>query len=204
MSDDENEKSPAQGDDGQDLGERRNEKHYSPHYQANNAGGYGNPPVKGQFRKGDPGGPGRPKGRGNLESAISRVMSKPKTVNRNGRPTKMMPTEIFAERVLEAILSNNKSPGMLEYGRKLFDKYGPKKPEEPIKFDASGLSKDDLNIIICILGFVAGGEPFYPEPSPLLRKRESQIEGIYRVARREDGHLRFEKLKDRDEHELYG
>lgn len=52
----------------------------SPHYRANNDGGYGNPPVRHQFKPGNEGGPGRRRGTTSIDAAL-RKMFRSKVMN---------------------------------------------------------------------------------------------------------------------------
>jgi hypothetical protein len=179
-----------------DASERndKRKKSRSPHYEGNDKGGYGNPPVKDQFLRGNGGGPGRPKGVTNLEGAMRKVTGTRMTVNKKGRPTKMMPVEIFAERTMEAILGKTTSPRMLEFGHNLLDKYGPQEPSEEGMPDYSVLSHDELSILGGLFAKTLGEAATFPDPSPLGEKYTYKIESEYRVFRRDDGHIVVERL----------
>lgn len=187
-------------DGGDDKSDKENAqessgKAYSPYYQANNQGGFGNPPVRNQFRKNNPGGPGRPKGVTNLESAMRKVIGKKITVNKKGKAVKMLPAEIFAERVLEAVLDKNRSPAMLEYGRKLIEKYGTGKLVEQSPYDFEKLSQDELSILCDLLRRCSDMPPEPPEPCPLGPMHTYRVEGEYRVSRMEDGHVQVQRIE---------
>jgi len=167
-------------DDKQDP-RRGPKRRRSPLYQANNKGGYGNPPVKGQFPKGNRGGPGRPRGVTNLETAMRKVLAKRLTVTKDGRAVRMTPWEVYAERVLEAILSKTTSPAMLEFGRDLLTRFGVSDPRP--KADYSVFSDTELQLFGGLL-CRALGEP--PEAADMFA---TPVEGIYRVDRRGDGHV---------------
>jgi hypothetical protein len=154
-------------------------------YQGNNEGGYGNPPVDGQFRKGDKGGPGRRKGEASLESALRKITSKKIPVNKDGKRRHLSPAQILAERTLEAALAKNPSPRMLELAHKIFAKYGPKEVEK-IKYDFSRLSLVEKKIYRAVLGSILSAHDGV--------KPTADFAGIYRVYQRHDGYIGFEKL----------
>ena len=176
---------------------------HSPHYKADNSGGYGNPPVKNQFRPGQAG-PGRRKGVTNLESAIRRRLRTRLRVSRDGKAVRLTPYEIYAERVLEAILSKTTSPRMLEFGLNFLSRFGPvpepepepePKPEpkpEPTP-DYTVFSTDEFRLFG---GLIARSLVGIRDQSDLaeLCWFDEPIEGLYRVRRREDGHIVVEKL----------
>ena len=139
------------GKDNEATRKKRASRAHSPHYRGDNAGGYGNPPVRGQFEHGNPGGPGRPPGQSNLESAIRKALGRRRPVNRDGRMVKMNPVDVYAERVLETILSRSKSPALLEFGLRIFEKYGPGPSAADskggnVELDLTGLSLLELHL----------------------------------------------------------
>jgi hypothetical protein len=160
-------------------------------YQGNDEGGFGNPPVNGQFRKGGKGGPGRNKGEASLESALRKITTKKIPVNKDGKRRNLSPADILAERTLEAMLAKNPSPRMLELAHKIFAKYGPKEVEK-IKFDFSRLSLVEKKIYRAVLGGVLSPN------KDATAKRELEIDcaGIYRIYQRDDGDVGFEKLTE--------
>jgi hypothetical protein len=172
-------------------------KTYSPYYQANNAGGYGNPPVSGQKKKGGPGGPGRPKGQTSLEAALQRVLRKKRTVVRDGKVELLHPSDIMAERILEALLAKNLSPTMIELARRIMERSGPQmleKEEQTIAWRS--FSDDELHLFGGLLVRASGGEPQENYVSPFGRKYDRKTEGYYCVTRRSDGHIVVEKIAD--------
>jgi hypothetical protein len=174
-------------------------KTHSPYYQANDAGGYGNPPVSGQRKKGDPGGPGRPKGQTSLEAALRRVLRKKRAVVRDGKVEKLHPSDIMAERTLEAFLAKNLSPSMIQLAHRIMERFGPQMPEEKQQKVAWGsFSDDELHLFGELLTRVSGEDPQENYVSPFGPKYDRKTEGYYCVTRRADGHIVVEKIVDTD------
>ena len=179
-----------------DDGEKRRLKPYSPHYKRNDEGGFGNPPVSRQFPLKNPGGPGRPKGQTNIEAQIRKALRRKLTVNKDGKSVRMHPTAVFAERLLEAILSRTNSPKMLQFGLEILRKFGPQ--AEPSKStqassqipDLTGLSDDELSIYGEMCAMVMG--------RPLEEDCTTSLGGpgnsLYRLDRGPDGLIRFERV----------
>lgn len=174
----------------------RTEKSPSPHYQANNAGGFGNPPIANQFAKNNAGGPGRPKGQGTLDSAMRKVLRRKVPVTRNGKSTKLPATEVYAERLLEAILSKSSSPAMYEFGRRILAQYGPQEEteESKLRVDYSGFSTDETKIFACLLDR-ALGMPAQPATVDVLRMTRDPVPvGEFRIFRGPDQHMLIERI----------
>lgn len=184
--------------DGEKSGKPR--KPPADRYKANNRGGYGNPPVKSQFKPGGKGGPGRKKGVTNLESAMRKAIDKKLDVNKEGHSRKMLPVEIYAERVLEAVLSKTKSPRLLEFGHQLFSKYDAELDGcNQRKANFGDLNYAELHIFEAIFTKVWGWEPAEDTISPLGKSCSHILAGTYKVFRREDRHICIEKIPDAEE-----
>lgn len=176
---------------------KRTGKTYSPFYQANNAGGYGNPPVSGQKKKGNPGGPGRPRGQTTLEAALQRVLRRKRPVVRDGKVESLHPSDIMAERILEALIAKNLSPSMIELASRIMERYGPQMPkQEQQAVDWSSFSWDELRLFGGLLVRASGAEPEENHVSPLGPKYDRKVEGYYCVTRRSDGHIIVEKIEN--------
>lgn len=173
---------------------KRRRKKLSAHYKANNKGGFGNPPVRGQFAKNNPGGPGRPKGITNLEAALRKRLGKKLTVSKDGKSVKMTPFEVYAERILEAILSKNSSPAMLEYGFRLLTRFSSDEAAQVP--DYSVFSDDELMLFGGLLVRALGEGPTKGYRSPLGVQYDRPLEGTYRVTRGSDGHIIVERIND--------
>lgn len=174
----------------------RRKKQLSPYYQANDEGGFGNPPITKQFRKNNPGGPGRPKGQTTLNSAMRKVLRRKIPVTRNGRSTNLPATEVYAERLLEAILGKSSSPTMYEFGRRILAQYGPQEePEESkLRVDYSGFSSDETKIFACLLDR-ALGLPAQPATVDVLRiSRDPVPVGEFRIYRGPNQHMVIERI----------
>lgn len=186
---------------------RRLRKTLSPHYKANNDGGFGNPPVRGQFGENNPGGPGRPKGITNLEAALRKRLGKKLTVSKDGKSVKMTPFEVYAERMLEAILSKSSSPAMLEYGFRLLTRFSSNEAEQNSSEagripDYSVFSHDELILFGGLLTRALGEGPTEGYVSPLGEQYSRPLEGTYRVTRGSDGHIIIERINDVAEPEV--
>lgn len=191
MTDDKNFGNTAagQGNSPEDSESNPSTKSPESRYLANDEGGYGNPPVSGQFRNGGKGGPGRRKGEASLESALRKITSKKIPVSKDGKRRNLSPADILAERTLEAMLAKNPSPRMLELAHKIFAKYGPKEVEK-IKFDSSRLSLLEKKIYRAVLSsMLLNNEKIKPSD-----ESDFDCTGIFRVFRRDDGYVGFEQL----------
>lgn len=167
---------------------KKRNKTLSPHYKGNDEGGYGNAPVSGQFKKGNPGGPGRPKGSSNLESAIRKALTT-KLVTRSG--AKVLPADALARRAIEKFSAPDPSVRSLEFGMKLFEKFGPKLEDPQKSFEFSMLSETELlfyYLLICKALNTAW-------PSEIESKR-SLVGGIFSIALYDDGLISFTLLED--------
>lgn len=169
---------------------RKPGKVYSHHYKGDNSGGYGNPPVSGQRKKGEPGGPGRPRGSTSLEAAMKRAFRRKLPIVRDGRLAKLHPTDILAERIVEAILAKNLTPAMIELARRLMEQYGPQRPAEPnLKGNGDDFSIDEKKILSALLTRYAGHPPDETRRHVLGTVWEPYPVGEFRLYTREDGHL---------------
>jgi hypothetical protein len=190
------------GGDGEDKKPKQPRKLRSPYYRANDAGGYGNPPVSGQRKKGDPGGPGRPRGQTSLEAALRRALRRKRPVLRDGKVELLHPSDIMAERIVEALLAKNLSPAMIELAYRIMEKFGPQMPQEGENhqhaFAWDSLSDDELDLFGGIIARATGAEPLEDHPSPFGRARTRKLEGYYCVTRRPDGHIVVEKIDHRE------
>ena len=184
---------------------RQRRKTLSPHYKANNEGGFGNPPVRGQFADNNPGGPGRPKGITNLEAALRKRLGKKLTVSKDGKSVKMTPFEVYAERMLEAILSKNSSPAMLEYGFRLLMRFSSNEAEHDSSDaripDYSVFSHDEFMLFGGLLVRAMGEGPVEGYQSRISEEYNRPLEGTYRVTRGSDGHIIVERINDAAEPE---
>jgi len=161
-------------------------------YKGDNAGGYGNPPVRTQFKPGGKGGPGRPRGRHSLEAALQKVLREPVAVKTpDGR--KAMPyAEALTRRVAERALRPDASIGMIAFAFELLQKHGPKDEEKQPRFDASKLSFDEMKLLLQLFTRVHDGAP--PPNAPWRLYNVDNIVGDYRAYKREDGLVGLERI----------
>lgn len=139
----------------------------SPHYKANNEGGYGNAPVSGQFATGGKPGPGRPRGSTSLAAAMRKTFSK-KIIrkDKNGNIVdQVSPTQALAEKALQLGLTSNFKAN--EGARQLAEKYGP--PEETPAaeeeaHDYSLLSDSELELLGMIMAKLTGNPDLGAKP----------------------------------------
>lgn len=180
------------------ISPKRPKQHLSPHYRANDEGGYGNPPITHQFRKDNPGGPGRPKGQTTLDAAMRKVLRRTVPVTRDGRSMRLNAADVLAERLLEAILSRSNSPAMFEYARRIFEQYGPQ-PSEKVtedKADYSDFSNDELGILGGFLARALGMPPPQPTTDVLNITHDPVPVGEFIVRRRDDQHMEVRRIGD--------
>ena len=87
--------------------------------------GYRNPPKHTQFKKGQSGNPkGRPKGSTNLRELANKLLSKPVTVTRNGKATKVPVIEVIMTKLISMAAN-----GDHKATKTLFDLLGASSPE---------------------------------------------------------------------------
>lgn len=169
---------------------RKPGKVYSSHYKGDNSGGYGNPPVSGQRKKGQPGGPGRPRGSTSLDAALKRAFRRKLPIVRNGRLAKLHPTDILAERIVEAILAKNLTPTMIELARRLMEQYGPQAPANPsLEGNGDDFSLEERKILSALIGRYTGDVPDETRHHVLGTVWEAYPVGEFRLYTRDDGHL---------------
>ena len=176
---------------------RKPGKEYSQHYKGDNSGGFGNPPLSGQRKKGDPGGPGRPKGQTSLQAALKRAFRRKVPIIRDGKVTKLHPSDVLAERIVEAFLAKNLSPAMIELARRFMEQYGPQMPErETMKGNREGFSVDELKLMNGLLTRYIREEPGETRRSVMGRVEEPYPQGNFRIFRRPDGHVGAERIDE--------
>lgn len=87
--------------------------------------GYRNPPKHTQFKKGQSGNPkGRPKGSTNLHELTKKLLSRPVTVTRNGKATKMPMIEVILTKLISMAAN-----GDHKATKTLFELLGTSSPE---------------------------------------------------------------------------
>lgn len=109
-------------------------------YKGNNEGGYGNPPVKGQFGPGNKGGPGRPRGPQGL-AARMRKMLKGSVSDANGNTAAM--ETAFTQVVRREMLTGGTKGVRL--GLDMFELFGDD-PAAPEPSEQKEKNKPDLSL----------------------------------------------------------
>ncbi len=169
----------------------------SPLYKANNRGGYGNPPIRGQFKPGNRGGPGRRRGETNLENAFRNLFKGTTPIKRNGKIAHIPMAEAIAERIRKEITQG--STRGLELGMSLMREFGPKPDQEKLHTD--DFTEDEFEIAARVLVRLTNRDPYPPRESPrdAWSIPPPPLEGLYRIYRRDDGHIGFESLDRPDQ-----
>ncbi len=127
--------------------------HSSGRYKGNNQGGYGNPPIRSQFGRGNPGGPSRRRGATSMDTALRKMFRSTVIVTKGGQPLKLDMAEAMAERVRKEILSGNVKA--LELGFQLLAKYGPTGEENMAPaFDFSVMTYEQKRALRLFLGTI--------------------------------------------------
>lgn len=177
-------------------GFRKEGKTYPPEYKGDNSGGYKNPPVSGQRKKGGCPGPGRPKGSTSLSSALKRAFRRKLPIVRDGRLAKLHPTDILAERIVEAILAKNLTPAMIELARRLMEEFGPQTDDqEPAhQQNFEDFSNDEFFILSALAMRSVGEPPGETRRHVLGTVHEPFPTGEFLVFRREDGHAGLKRI----------
>lgn len=130
---------------------RRTPRRPSPLYQANNKGGYGNPPISQQFQPGNQGGPGRTKGVISLESSLRKMLASKVPVTKNGKTVEIDMAEAMAERARQLILGKDLKGFQL--GLELMKQYGPREEHRQViyAFDWDGMSLQQKRTLYAFL-----------------------------------------------------
>ncbi|MBP6110958.1 MAG: hypothetical protein KA482_01080 [Sphingobium sp.] len=167
---------------------QRRAKPNSSRYRANDEGGYGNPPVKNQFKPGNKGG-GRKKGNVTLESELRRVF-RDRVPLADGSKTPMV--RALAELTKKQLLTN---PKALPWAFELAEKYGPKEAEHRVKINMEILTDAELNIYGVILDRLIASFQDEDKTDEKCQDIQERL-GLYRVSMREDGLPGIDQLKD--------
>lgn len=170
---------------------RKPGKTYPPEYKGDNSGGYRNPPISGQKKKGGPPGPGRPRGSTSLNAAMKRAFRRKLPIIRDGKLAKLHPTDILAERIVEAILAKNLTPAMIELARRLMEQYGPQASdhESAHQQNFEDFSNDEFFILNGLAMRSIGETPGEARRHVLGTVLEPFPTGEFLVFRRDDGHI---------------
>lgn len=168
-------------------GQRRAKPNAS-RYKANNDGGFGNPPVKNQFKPGNKGG-GPKKNNITIENEMRRVF-RDKVPLADGSKTPMV--RALAELLKKEILTNPKS---LQWGLELAERYGQKEEDEKLLVNLEILNNAELDIYgVLIYRMLASFDDF--EMTEEITRKFQPVVGRYCVSMRDDGLPGIDQLKD--------
>lgn len=161
----------------------------SPHYKGNNEGGFGNPPVRHQFKRGNKGG-GRVKGNVALETELRRMFGN-KIALADGSKISMI--KALTELVKKEILTN---PKVLPWALEMAAKYGPQETSAGFKLDIEMLNPDELRIFGRLFDRVM------PSTTKANDEGDSEITreyfpAIYEEYYREDGQIGIRRIEEK-------
>ena len=128
---------------------------------------------------------------------MRKVLRRKIAVTRNGKSTKLPATEVYAERILEAILGKSNSPAMYEFGRRILAQYGPQDDsieQGPPQADYSGFSREEMHIFSALLARAIGLPPDPPTTDVLGTTRDPVPVGEFRIFRGPDQHMVIERI----------
>ncbi len=178
----------------------------SPLYKGDNSGGFGNPPVSGQFKPKNPGG-GRPKGSQSMSGALRKVFTSKVNVRRGDKVVKVPTVVALATRIRDRALTG--SDKALFLAQQLANEFGPREEvsadildefySDP-DMDISNFSNDELNILDLLIVRALGGKGL---DNRSRVPNISNMEGRYRLFERDDGFIGIERNEKLDDFELY-
>lgn len=159
--------------------------------------GYKRPPKRTQFRPGNPGGPGRPKGQTNLAAVFRKMFKARVPVVENGKRVTKSMSDAIAKRGQQHILTG--PPSAYFKALDLYEKYGPA-IEQPRERNANleGLPMEFLRIFRCMLTRVySNEEDTDPQNSFGVPKDEQEaVSGIWEVSFNAEGQIQFRRVKN--------
>ena len=165
----------------------------SGNYKGNNEGGYGNPPVSGQFT-GEPG-PGRPKGSKSMPGALRKTFNKKiPRIDKKGNRTFVDAQVALAERALLLGLTGS-LPANIE-ARKLAEQFGPQEGQVQKKqssADLTKLSDMDLQLYGYLARKIVGNSADEEDFDPVITR---VLDRIAAVISEEEEFAASEKFRD--------
>ncbi len=159
--------------------------------------GYKNPSKETQFKPGNPGGPGRPKGATDAEGILAKMIRTKVPVTENGRRVKKTMADAMAKRGQQLALTG--SPAAFFRALELFDKYGVKDKPAEIKKplgDISVLGEGLLRLFLAVLEKTIAYREVKPgEPvQPLSQESADAVVGRWELSIGEDGHVEAKRF----------
>lgn len=150
-------------------------------YKGDNSGGYGNPPIKGQFKEGGPGGPGRPKGSLSQDAALRKVFGGKVEYTINGEDVNNPVSLALAQRALALGMSGSLRAN--EAARELAERYGPVDETNEPKLDFDDFSFDELREFQRMMNKARGLPTEAFEPPPVRYYTKAWPDGVaYKIA----------------------
>lgn len=169
-------------------------KKQTPHDE-NRPLGYKNPPKNTQFKAGNPGGPGRPKGATNATGILNKMLNGKVPVTENGKRVNKPMAEAMARRGQQLALTGSHTAFFRAL--ELFDKHGlTEEPAQPLG-DVEALGQDMLAIFVSILDKtiayreVEAGEPVKPAD----REFRDMVVGKWEFSFGDDGHIQVKRCE---------
>lgn len=128
---------------------------------------------------------------------MRKILRRKIAVTRNGKSTKLPATEVYAERLLEAILGKGNSPAMYEFGRRILSQYGPQEEsiESRWKADYSGFSLEEMKILSALFARAIGTEAEMPTTNVFGKTLDPVPVGEFRIFRGPDQHIAIERIQ---------
>lgn len=170
------------------------DKKRTPHDE-NRPLGYKNPPKNTQFKAGNRGGPGRPKGVSNASGILKKMLNGKVPVTENGKRVNKTMAEAMARRGQQLALTGSHTAFFRAL--ELFDKYGlTDEPAEPIG-DLGALGEEMLAIFSFIMSktiayrLVEAGEPVEPAD----QEYRDMVIGKWEFSFGDDGHIQVERCE---------
>lgn len=134
-------------------------------YKGDNKGGYGNPPIDHQFKKNNPGGPGRPKGSTSMDAALKRVFRSKVPYKENGKPMSGQAIDALSKRLLQHGLAgpHRATLAVIDLARA----HGPQEPEPQDATSATlldNLTDEEIREFGRLMEKATGNPAWNPKP----------------------------------------
>lgn len=127
--------------------------------------GYARPPVDGQFKANNPGGPGRPKGSRSQDSILRKELETRQTIRIAGRGVKLSQRELAVKILIRKAFEKSDTKLLLQiiqYGQQLFPEVNQTDPAVSV----AGNSARDQQVLRDLFDGLSLGEPDPDNPDP--------------------------------------